>query len=160
MYRNSGNWRVVLPPGGHRMLCFKPRLADFRSELCTIQNSIEHALSILNSFINLNWNQSGCRTALKNKGASRCHRRTFLSERFHKDPLTSEEPFSFTNSSLWWKKVLQIIKKVRKRWFFKESLTEWVFVEPKMVLLWHRLKNILKGLFLRMCNLNLKVRNN
>ncbi len=31
---------------------------------------------------------------------------------------------------------------VRKRWFFKEPLTEWFFVEPKMVLLWHRLKNI------------------
>ncbi len=23
------------------------------------------------------------------------------------------------------------------RWFFKELLTEWFFVEPKMVLLWH-----------------------
>ncbi len=22
-------------------------------------------------------------------------------------------------------------KKVRKRWFFKEPLTEWLFVEPK-----------------------------
>ncbi len=31
-------------------------------------------------------------------------------------------------------------KKVRKRWFFKEPLTECFFVEPKMVLLWHRLK--------------------
>ncbi len=28
-------------------------------------------------------------------------------------------------------------KKVRKRWFFEETLTEWFFVEPKMVLLWH-----------------------
>ncbi len=34
-------------------------------------------------------------------------------------------------------------KKVRKRWFFKEMLTEWFFVEPKMVLLWHRLKNVI-----------------
>ncbi len=34
-------------------------------------------------------------------------------------------------------------KKVRKRWFFKELLTEWFFVEAKMVLLWHRLKNVL-----------------
>ncbi len=34
-------------------------------------------------------------------------------------------------------------KKVRKRWFFKEPLTECFFVEPKMVLLWHRLKNLL-----------------
>ncbi len=33
---------------------------------------------------------------LKNKGASRCHRRTFLSKWFHKEPLTSEEPFFFT----------------------------------------------------------------
>ncbi len=28
-------------------------------------------------------------------------------------------------------------KKVGKRWFFKEPLTELFFVEPKMVLLWH-----------------------
>ncbi len=26
---------------------------------------------------------------------------------------------------------------------FKETLTEWFFVEPKTVLLWHRLKNLL-----------------
>ncbi len=38
-------------------------------------------------------------------------------------------------------------KKLRKRWFFKELLTECFFVEPKMVLLWHRLKNILKHLY-------------
>ncbi len=38
---------------------------------------------------------------LKNKGASRCHRRTFLSKWFHKEPLTSEEP-------LWRKKFHQI----------------------------------------------------
>ncbi len=38
-------------------------------------------------------------------------------------------------------------KKVRKRWFFKEPLTEWFFVEPKMVLLWHLLKNLLKHLY-------------
>ncbi len=48
---------------------------------------------------------------LKNKGASRCHRRTFLSKWFHKEPLTSEEHFCFTKGSLWWKKVLQIIKR-------------------------------------------------
>ncbi len=48
---------------------------------------------------------------LKNKGASWCHRRTFLSKWFHKEPLTSEEPFCFTKGSLWWKKVLQIIKR-------------------------------------------------
>ncbi len=48
-------------------------------------------------------------TLLKNKGASRW--RTFLSKWFHKEPLTSEEPFCFTKGSLWWKKVLQIIKR-------------------------------------------------
>ncbi len=37
---------------------------------------------------------------LKNKG-SRCHRITFLSKWFHKEPLTSEEPFCFTKGSLW-----------------------------------------------------------
>ncbi len=47
---------------------------------------------------------------LKNKGASRCHRRTFLSKWFHKEPLRSEEPFCFTKGSLPLKKVLQIIK--------------------------------------------------
>uniref|UniRef100_A0A8C2KWT6 Si:ch211-251b21.1 n=1 Tax=Cyprinus carpio TaxID=7962 RepID=A0A8C2KWT6_CYPCA len=31
--------------------------------------------------------------------------------------------------------------KVRKRWFFKEPLIEWFFVEPKMVLLWHLCEN-------------------
>uniref|UniRef100_A0A672T0N9 G-protein coupled receptors family 2 profile 2 domain-containing protein n=1 Tax=Sinocyclocheilus grahami TaxID=75366 RepID=A0A672T0N9_SINGR len=44
-------------------------------------------------------------------GASRCHRRTFLPKWFHKEPLTSEEPFCFTKGSLWQKKVLQIIKR-------------------------------------------------
>ncbi len=45
---------------------------------------------------------------LKNKGASHgIHRRTFLSKWFHKEPLTYEEPFSFTKGSLWRK----IIKK-------------------------------------------------
>ncbi len=34
-----------------------------------------------------------------------------LSTQFHKEPLTSEEPFCFTKGSLWWKKVLQIIKR-------------------------------------------------
>ncbi len=48
---------------------------------------------------------------LKNEGASRRHRRTFLSKWFHKEPLTSEEPFCFTKYYLWWKKVLQIIKR-------------------------------------------------
>jgi len=66
---------------------------------------------------------------LKNKGASRCHRKTFLSKWFHKETLTSEESFCFTKLYLWWKKVLQIIKKVRK-----EILTEWFFVEQKLFL--------------------------
>ncbi len=42
---------------------------------------------------------------LKNKGASLCHRITFLSKWFHKEPLTSEETFCFTKGSLWQKKV-------------------------------------------------------
>ncbi len=40
---------------------------------------------------------------LKNKGASRCHRRRFVSKWFHKEPLTS---FCFTKGSLRQKKVL------------------------------------------------------
>ncbi len=36
---------------------------------------------------------------------------TCLSKWFHKEPLTSEEPFCFTKGSLWRKKVLQIIKR-------------------------------------------------
>ncbi len=47
---------------------------------------------------------------LKNKGASRCQRRTFLYKWFHKEPLTPEEPFCFTKASRR-KKVLQIIKR-------------------------------------------------
>ncbi len=85
--------------------------------------------------------------SLKNKGASRCLRRTFLSKWFHKEPLTSEEPFCFTKGCLWRKMVISDYKKVRKKWFFKEPLTEWFFVEPKMVLLWHCLKNLLKHLY-------------
>ncbi len=59
------------------------------------------------------------------------YRRTFLSKWFHKEPLTSEEPFCFTKGSLWWKKVLQI--KGKEQMFFKEPLTEWFFMEPKKV---------------------------
>ncbi len=40
-------------------------------------------------------------------------------------------------------------KKVRKRWFFKEPLTEWFFVEPKMVLLWHRCEEPFKHLYFK-----------
>ncbi len=46
---------------------------------------------------------------LKNKGASRCHRRTFLSKWFHKEPLTSEEHFCFTKDSLW-RKIFRLLK--------------------------------------------------
>ncbi len=42
-------------------------------------------------------------------------------------------------------------KKVRKRWFFKETLTEWFFVEPKMVLLWHRCEELFKHLYFLKC---------
>ncbi len=38
-------------------------------------------------------------------------------------------------------------KKVRKIWFFKKTLIAWFFVEPKMAILWHRLKNLLKNLY-------------
>ncbi len=42
-------------------------------------------------------------------------------------------------------------KKVSKRWFFKEPLTEWFFVEPKRALLWHRCEETFEApLFLRM----------
>ncbi len=74
---------------------------------------------------------------LKNKGASRCHGRTFLSKWFHKEPLTSEETVS--------QKVFVVkegssdYKKVRKRC----SLTEWFFVEAEMVLLCIDVKNLL-----------------
>ncbi len=40
-------------------------------------------------------------------------------------------------------------KKLRKRWFFKEPLTEILFVEPKMVLLWHRCEEPFKHLYLK-----------
>ncbi len=40
-------------------------------------------------------------------------------------------------------------KKLRKRWFFKEPLTEWFFVEPKMVLLWHRCEEPFKHLYFK-----------
>ncbi len=61
---------------------------------------------VLNGF----WSVYNVYTLLKIK-VPRCHRRTFLSKWFHKEPLTSEEPFCFTKASLWWKKVLQIIKR-------------------------------------------------
>ncbi len=38
-------------------------------------------------------------------------------------------------------------KKVRKILFFKEPLTEWFFVEPKMVILWHCCEEPFKHLY-------------
>ncbi len=38
-------------------------------------------------------------------------------------------------------------KKVRKRWFFKEPLTEWFFVESNMVILWHCFEEHIKHLY-------------
>ncbi len=66
----------------------------------------------------------------------------FLSKWFHKEPLTSEELFLFVA-----KEGSSDYKKVRRRWFFKEPLTEWFFVEPKMVLLWHRCEEPFKHLY-------------
>ncbi len=42
-------------------------------------------------------------------------------------------------------------KKLRKRWFFKQPLTEWFFVEPKMVL-GITVKNPLKHLIFKSVN--------
>ncbi len=53
----------------------------------------------------------------------------FLSKWFHKEPLKSEDRLFVA------KEGSSDYKKVRKRWFFKESLTEWFFVEPKIVIL-------------------------
>jgi len=69
-----------------------------------------------------------------------------LSKWFHKELLTSKEPF--------WLFVVKEgssdFKKVRKRWFFKERLTEWFFAEPKMVLLRHLYEECFEApLFLR-----------
>ncbi len=85
------------------------------------------------TFISAGPNTAAITTAYthKNEGPSRCHR----------EPLTSEEPFCFTISGS------SDNKKVRKKWFFKETLTECFSVEPKMVLLWHHLKNLLKHLY-------------
>ncbi len=38
--------------------------------------------------------------------------------------------------------------------FFKEPLTEWFFVEPKMVLLWHRCEEPFKHLYFQECCLS------
>ncbi len=54
----------------------------------------------------------GCmHTLLKIKVLHDAIEESFLPEWFHKEPLTSEEPFCFTKGSLWRKKVLQIIKR-------------------------------------------------
>ncbi len=67
---------------------------------------------------------------LINKGASRCHRITFFCNWFNKEPLTSEKPFC-SQSFFVVKEGSSDYKKVIKRWFFKEPLTEWFFGEPK-----------------------------
>ncbi len=89
-----------------------------------------------------------CMYTLKNKGASRCHRVTFLSKWFHKEPLTSD--LILFHKRFFVAKEVSDYKKVRKRWIFKEHLTEWFFVETKMVLLWHRFEEPFEApLFLR-----------
>ncbi len=43
-------------------------------------------------------------------------------------------------------------KKLRKRWFFKDPLTEWLFMEPKMVLLWHHCEEPFEAPLFLKCN--------
>ncbi len=82
-----------------------------------------------------------CGILLKNKGASRCRRITFLSKWLHKKSLK----FCFTKGYLWGRMFFRLLK--RKKEMF---LTEWFFVEPSMVLLWHRCEEPIEDpLFLR-----------
>ncbi len=104
--------------------------------IVSVQNIAHSALCLTTIFHGKKENH----TLLKIKVLHDAIEEPFLSKWFHKELLTSEEPFCFTKDYLWWK----------KRWFFKEPLTERLFVEPKMVLLWHRLKNSVEApLFLR-----------
>ncbi len=70
---------------------------------------------------------------LKNKGASQYHRIIFFFW-FH-------IAFNISRSCLFHKRFFVAkegssnYKKYKKRLFFKKTLTEWLFVEPKMVLL-------------------------
>ncbi len=52
-------------------------------------------------------------------------------------------------------------KMVRQKLFFKESSTEWFFVEPKMVIIWHRCEEPFKApLFLRVYRVSLATTQN
>ncbi len=59
----------------------------------------------------------------------------FLSKWFNKKALPSEEPFCFTKRLFVVKEGYSDYKKVRKRWIFKEPLSDRFIVETKMVLL-------------------------
>ncbi len=75
----------------------------------------------------------------KNNSAPRCLRRTFLSKWSNKEPLASEETFDFIKVVfLVGKEGFFRVQKDKKEMFFKEPLIEWFFVEPKIVILWHR----------------------
>ncbi len=45
------------------------------------------------------------------------------------------------------KEVSSDYKKVRKRLFFKEPLTEWFFVETEIILIWHCCEESFKHLY-------------
>ncbi len=90
-----------------------------------------------------------------NNQHSSYHKHTLLKIKVLHDAI--EEPFCLNGSrkNLYHLKNLSVSQKVicgerrffrllkgKKEMFFKEPLTEWFFVEPKMVLLWHRLKNL------------------
>ncbi len=62
-----------------------------------------------------------------------------------KNLYTSEEPLY--HKRFFVAKEGSLDDKVRKRWFFKEPLTEWFFVEQKRVILWHCLKILLKHIY-------------
>ncbi len=85
----------------------------------------------------------------------------FLYKWFHKEPLTSEEPYN--KRFFVAKEDSSDYKKVRTRWFFKEPLTEWFFVEPKWFFMASLQKLFEALLFLRLtlsknkCNFNCKI---
>ncbi len=78
-----------------------------------------------------------------NKGASRCHRRTFLSKWFHKEPLTSEELFCFTKVFLWRNKVLQIIKRYERYGSLKNLWLNGSLWNQKWFFNWIAVQNFL-----------------
>ncbi len=85
-------------------------------------------------------------TLLKVKVIHDAIEEAFLSKWFHKEHLTSEEPL-FHKSYFVAKEGSSDYKKIRKRWFFKEPLTEWFFAEPKIVILWHLCEEPFKHLY-------------